>query len=110
MNFLNVFRSLSIRGYRKHSWIHADQDLGRSVKVLGNPNRAYAQLRDIINESRVRETVRLQSRFEPNPIKRRRKRKENDWNIYMSGMKRNVLKALELKTRTELEQKNYQQL
>jgi hypothetical protein len=78
--------------------------------VKGNPNRAYAQLRDILNESKVRETIRLQSRFEPKPIKRRRKRKENDWNIYMSGVKRNVLRAFELKSRTELETKTYQQL
>jgi hypothetical protein len=109
MDFLKAIRYMTIRTYRKHT-MNPTQDLGRSVKVTGNPNRAYAQLRDIINESKVRETVRLQRRFEPNPIKRRRKRKEADWMVYMNGMKRKVLKAFELKTRTELEQQNYKQL
>jgi hypothetical protein len=98
------------RNYRKHNWQFGDEDAGRSVKVTGNPNRAYANLRNIVNESRLRATARAQMRFESKPDKRRRKRKDKDWATYMAGVKSNVKKAFELKNRTESEKKNYKQL
>ncbi len=96
----SVRLGFQIRNYRKHNWQYSEQDLGRSVKVTGNPNRAYALLRDIVNESNIRQTVRAQSRFESKPDKRRRRRKEMDWNRYLNGIKRNVKLALEFETKT----------
>lgn len=98
------------RNYRKHTWQFSDEDSGRSVKVTGNPNRAYANLRNIVNESHLRATARAQMRFESKPDKRRRKRKDKDWATYMAGVKSNVKKAFELKNRTESEKKNYNEL
>jgi gas vesicle protein len=96
-----IFRPFMVqhRFYRKHTWQFSDNDQGFSVKVSGNVNRAVRQLRNMVQEARVRDIVRLQSRFESKPDKRRRKRKENDWKLYLEGVQRNVKKALELKTK-----------
>ena len=88
----------------------SDSDVGRSFRVTSNSNFAFKSLRDLLNESNLRQTVRLQQRFESKPDKRRRKRKENDWRLYLEGVKRNVKKALDLKTRTQEESKNYKHL
>lgn len=98
------------RFYRKHTWQFGEESIGRSVKVTGNPNRAYALLRDIVNESKLRMVVRAQQRFESKPDKRRRKRKDQDWEKYMNGVKKNVIKAFELKHKTEIEKRNYREL
>ena len=67
-------------------------------------------LRDIINESKLRDIVRAQQRFVSKPDKKRARRKANDWSAYLSGVKRQVKRALELQTKTATEKKNYTQL
>ena len=99
-----------VRTYRKHVWMFSDEDQGRAFRVSGNSNFAYKSLRDLLNESNLRQTVRQQQRFESKPDKRRRKRKEGDWRLYLEGVKRNVRKALDLKDKTEEERKHYKHL
>lgn len=41
----------------------------------------------------------MQSRFESNPARKRRLRREREWNGYLAGMKIQVSKAIDLKNR-----------
>ncbi|KAJ3017624.1 hypothetical protein HKX48_003448 [Thoreauomyces humboldtii] len=98
------------RGYKPHTWDKEDRfgDRGRSVRCVGDrATQAYFRLRDIVQESKLREQVRLQERFERNPEKRRRKRKEKEWRTYMKVVKKRVQIAFDLKKRTAIERENY---
>ena len=73
---------------------------GRSVTVSRNtPAIAYARLKVILDESKVRQTVRAQERFERKTDRRRRKRDEREWKAYMKVVKQRVDVAWNLKQR-----------
>ena len=73
----------------------------RSVQVTANKpiNYAYTVLKNVLRDCNVRGQVRMQSRFESNPSKRRRLRREREWKAYLAGMKIQVSKAFDLKNR-----------
>ncbi|KAJ3028493.1 UNVERIFIED_CONTAM: hypothetical protein HDU68_001561 [Siphonaria sp. JEL0065] len=76
------------------------RNTGRSVPVRGlSPAVAYFQLKEILNESKVRATVRAQEWHESNPEKRRRKRKQSDWRKYLEHVKAQVILAKDLALR-----------
>jgi hypothetical protein len=56
-------------------------------------------LKNILKNCNVRGQVRMQSRFESNPARKRRLRREREWNGYLAGMKIQVSKAIDLKNR-----------
>jgi hypothetical protein len=88
------------RSFRKHKDVDGDSEIGRSVNVKKlNVNRAYGDLRKILMECKVKDTVFQQKRFESNPMRRKRKRREREWKSYLAGMKTQVKKAFDLKTR-----------
>ncbi|KAI8908580.1 hypothetical protein EDD86DRAFT_208027 [Gorgonomyces haynaldii] len=99
------------RFFRKHTW-DTLKPAGRSVQVHQglNANQAYFQLKRILEENRVRETVYRQEYFEPNPVKRQRKRKERDWRMYLAQVNVRIKKALFLKGRTEEEKRFYKEI
>ncbi|KAI8894516.1 hypothetical protein BC833DRAFT_604593 [Globomyces pollinis-pini] len=101
---------MGVRTYKKHICDKGNESLGRSVVVNGNPNASYGELRRILQESKVRETIRAQSRFEKAPEARRRKRKERDFDRYLKGVKYQVKAAFDLKVRTERAKKSYEDL
>ncbi|KAL2919764.1 hypothetical protein HK105_200681 [Polyrhizophydium stewartii] len=87
------------------------QSHGRSVACLKmSPTQAYSKLREILNESNFRALVRGQERFEPNPDKRRRRRKERDWAIYMAEVRKQSYQAVDLRKRTKIERANYKEI
>ncbi|KAI9332663.1 hypothetical protein BDR26DRAFT_869121 [Obelidium mucronatum] len=84
------------------------RNVGRSVPVRGlSPALAYFQLKEILAESKVRETVRFQEWFESKPDKRRRKRKEADWRKYLEHVKQQVVLAQDLAWREKVDKQNY---
>ncbi|KAJ3394528.1 Flap-structured DNA-binding and RNA-binding protein [Lobulomyces angularis] len=88
------------RGYRGHISDNRDFSLGRSIKVKGtNITQAYFDLKRVLEESKVRETVRYQERFERPTDKRRRKKKESNFRQYMKHMKKQITLAHDLKKR-----------
>ncbi|KAI8821383.1 uncharacterized protein EV422DRAFT_506071 [Fimicolochytrium jonesii] len=97
------------RTYRPHTT--AEDSQGRSIRTIPDrPTQAYARLRDVIQESRLRETVRAQERFERNPDRKRRKRKEKEWRLYLAHVRKKVQIAFHLKTRSALEKQNYKDI
>ncbi|EGF83347.1 hypothetical protein BATDEDRAFT_85865 [Batrachochytrium dendrobatidis JAM81] len=101
----------SSRGFKKHMGESLPQSAGRSVVVKGtNSTQAYFQLRRILEESNFRALVRGQERFESNPDKRRRKRKERDWAIYMAELRRQTAQARDLTKRHEREKEHYRDI
>ncbi|KAI8617010.1 hypothetical protein BC830DRAFT_145983 [Chytriomyces sp. MP71] len=101
-----------VRPYRPHTPPqHPEKSFGRSVPVRGySPAFAYFQLKDILVQSKVRETVRYQEWHESNPEKRRRKRKQADWRSYMEFVKKQVVLAKDLAKREKLERENYKDI
>ncbi|KAH9246550.1 hypothetical protein BASA81_015897 [Batrachochytrium salamandrivorans] len=71
---------------------------------------AYFYLRKVLNESNFRSLVKGQERFESNPDKRRRKRKERDWAIYMLEVRRQSRQAMDLARRTQQEKNQYRDI
>ena len=110
-NTMNRFHPLfsQVRNYKKHTW-DSLRPFGRSVAVTGTVNRAYYWLRLVLGESRLRETVRAQERFESNPVRKQRKRKERDWRMYSDQVQRRVRLALHLQQRTREEKESYRDL
>jgi hypothetical protein len=87
-----------LRFYKKHLWDSIYKTSGRSVVVpFNNPMLAYAKLKQVLNDSKLRELVQGQERFEKPHDKRRRKRKEAEWKMYMAHVKSSCEKAMELK-------------
>ena len=75
---------------------------GRSIAVpakrdVGGDLAAYARLRNILNESKIRDIVRSQSRHERKHDEKRRKKKEKLFNEYLGFMKKKIDLAYELK-------------
>ncbi|KAJ3110246.1 hypothetical protein HDU96_006771 [Phlyctochytrium bullatum] len=99
---------LQCRGYKVHMYPKSGREHGRSVAVGGmSLSMAYRKLRDVLSESRVRETVRYQERFERNHDKKRRKRKQAEWRKYLTHVKTQVTKAKDLSFRNYIERKTY---
>jgi hypothetical protein len=57
---------------------------------------AYSKLRNILQESKVRETVKFQERFERRHDKKKRKRNAAEWRQYMAFLKKQVQMAKDL--------------
>jgi hypothetical protein len=116
---VSTFFLAQTRGYKKHMGdCNLAPPAGRSFAVEGrgkfgstNPNRAYFALKKLIQEGRIRETVKLQSRFESNPKKRRRKAKEAQWRTYYDEVQARVRKGLHMRQRNEEERRalNYKE-
>ncbi|TPX33100.1 hypothetical protein SmJEL517_g03919 [Synchytrium microbalum] len=97
------------RHYRVH--MPTTESRGRSVAVKSNSvTQAYYKLKSILDESKVRQTVRYQERFERKHDRKRRKLGETHWRKYMSYVKGSVKKAWSLKRRTLLEEQTYRDL
>ncbi|KAI9101020.1 hypothetical protein DFS34DRAFT_612918 [Phlyctochytrium arcticum] len=101
----NPLTMLFSRAYRKE--IVTSESQGRTMKVSRDSLYAYSMLRNVLDESKAKSLVRAQGRFEPNPDKRRRKKREREWKIYMQHVKKQVQIAYDLKTRTQIERRNY---
>jgi hypothetical protein len=112
------FNLMPMRGFKKHMGdANFSPPQGRSILVspfakqpvlsytANTANRAYFKLRSSLIESKVRETVKLQSRFESNPRRRRRKENEAQWRIYFEEIQKKVRAGLNLKHRMESEQR-----
>jgi hypothetical protein len=61
--------------------------------------QGWSQLNRVLSESKFSNKWRLQQRFESNPERRRRKRRQADWSKYLDGMRAQVKEAHELKKR-----------
>ena len=89
--------------YRAHVLNQTDGvSRGRSIAVLskrdsGGELAAYARLRNVLNESKVRDIVRSQARHERKHDEKRRKKKEKVFNEYLQFMKKKIDMAYELK-------------
>ncbi|KAJ3152424.1 hypothetical protein HDU86_005604 [Geranomyces michiganensis] len=101
------------RSYRRHTFetlVH-EGGSGRSVMTYADKAaQAYFRLRDVVQESRLRETVRTQERFERNCDKRRRKKKEKQWRTYIRVVKKRVQVAWDLKNRTLRQKEVYEDI
>ncbi|KAI9366908.1 hypothetical protein DFJ73DRAFT_772056 [Zopfochytrium polystomum] len=106
------FTAAFSRAYRSHMAPRSNTEPhGRSVPVSGKGvAMAYFRLREILNESEVRQTVRYQERFERNHDRMRRKRREADWRVYMAHVKKQVGLAKELDLRKRIARKNYDEI
>ncbi|KAI8591280.1 hypothetical protein BDZ88DRAFT_412000 [Geranomyces variabilis] len=104
---------LQARAYRRHTFetlVH-EGGSGRSVMTYADKAaQAYFRLRDVVQESRLRETVRAQERFERNSDKRRRKKKEKQWKAYMRVVRKRVQVAWDLKNRTARQKEVYEDI
>jgi len=90
-----------IRTFKSHTASNST-NTGRSVVVRGtNVVGAYSQLRDILNESKVRDVVRAQQRHERIHDKKRRIKKQILFDDYLRFMKKKVELAYDLKRKTE---------
>ncbi|KAJ3302718.1 hypothetical protein HDV03_004603 [Kappamyces sp. JEL0829] len=99
------------RTFRKHREVDGDKDLGRSVNVARkNVNKAYLDLKKVLDACNVRDTVYMQKRFESKPMRKRRKRREREWKAYLEGMKVQVKKAFDLKNRSAAQKQHYEQI
>lgn len=97
------FNFCPARFFKSHR-IQNFTNTGRSVTVKGsNVVGAYAQLRDILNESKVRDVVRAQQRHERTHDKKRRIKKQRLFDDYLGFMKKKVELAYDLKRKTEQE-------
>ncbi|KAI8921171.1 hypothetical protein DFJ77DRAFT_506819 [Powellomyces hirtus] len=114
--FLSVFPTTPLatlsqqRFYRRHTYetLSHPHGTGRSVQTTGDrATQAYFRLRDVVQESKLREIVRAQDRFERSTDKRRRKRKEKEWKAYMRVVKKRVAVAFDLKNRTTTAKRLY---
>ena len=94
-------QNLQIRTFKKHSPETFAKDTGASIYVHQGESAkdAYYRLQRLIRASGVRDTVKMQSRFESNPAKKRRLRRAREWSIYLKGMRLQVKKAADLKKR-----------
>ncbi|KAH6563370.1 hypothetical protein BASA50_007520 [Batrachochytrium salamandrivorans] len=114
--YISLFRSPvciahSNRGFKQHMNETFTHSAGRSVVVKGSSSMsAYFYLRKVLNESNFRSLVKGQERFESNPDKRRRKRKERDWAIYMLEVRRQSRQAMDLARRTQQEKNQYRDI
>ncbi|KAJ3190188.1 hypothetical protein HDU85_000479 [Gaertneriomyces sp. JEL0708] len=59
------------------------------------------------DESNIRSIVRSQERFEKKSDKRRRKKAESEWRVFVKSVRKRVRVAYELKKRTREEIKGY---
>ncbi len=91
----------AIRHYKAHLPGALSKSCGRSVvcRTVNNPSTAYNELRSILKDANVRQTVRYQERFERPTDMRRRKKKESKFRIYMAHMKKQIRMAYGLKRR-----------
>jgi ribosomal protein S21 len=79
---------------------------GRSILVMNNsPIQAWATLKNIIQKSNLRSTIKAQERFEKPHDMRRRKKRERLWRVYRQHVDEMVRKAISLKKSHELEKK-----
>lgn len=62
-----------------------------------SPIPAYNRLREILQESKFREVVKNQERFERPCDIRRRKRKEKEWKYFMNHVRQKVNHAFQKK-------------
>ena len=107
MSLLQRFKSPILQQvcyYRAHVLNLQDSlSRGRSIAVPtkresgGGELAAYARLRNVLNESKVRDIVRAQSRHERKHDEKRRKKKEKLFNEYLQFMKKKIEMAYELK-------------
>ena len=97
------------RGFKKHQVEKLGYSAGRSVLVHQglSASQANYKLRTILQESNFRHLVQSQKRFIPNPVRRRMKRKQRDWQTYLRTMRLRVKQAWDMKTKNEIEKKNY---
>ncbi|KAI9012987.1 hypothetical protein BC832DRAFT_275460 [Gaertneriomyces semiglobifer] len=97
------------RLYTRHTW-HTQQVYGLtspSIRVTSSPAVAFRQLRAMTDESNIRSIVRSQERFEKKSDKRRRKKAESEWRVFVKSVRKKVRVAYELKKRTREEIKGY---
>ncbi|KAJ3293428.1 hypothetical protein HK104_004463 [Borealophlyctis nickersoniae] len=108
-----VLSSMPCRYYRRHMW-HVTPppgNVGRSVAVKGgNPLQAWNRLRQILDESKIRETAKRQERFERNHDKKRRRAREIEWRWVKLKVSEQVKMAYDLKRRMEQEKANYKDI
>eukprot|EP00842_Homolaphlyctis_polyrhiza_P004595 jgi/Hompol1/5136/HPOL_000841-RA len=103
--------AMQSRGFKKHMNETFSISAGRSVAVKGvSVSQAFFKLRQILAESNFRALVRSQQRFESNPDRRRRLRKERDWAHYMVHVRRQAKQAVDLARRTKQEQQFYKEI
>lgn len=101
---------LQSRNYKAHTVFNSGIT-GRSVPVKGrNVAGAYAQLREILSESKVRDVVRAQERHERVHDKKRRIKKQKLFDDYLVFMKKKVELAFDLKRRTEQENRDAERI
>jgi hypothetical protein len=91
----SLFNLSQQRAYKPHSLEaqlsgRKQSSVGRSIFVNWSVAHAYMELRNVLQESKVRETVRHQMWFESKHDKRRRKRKEAEWRMYKIYMKEQI--------------------
>ncbi|KAI8925544.1 hypothetical protein BC831DRAFT_460412 [Entophlyctis helioformis] len=101
-----------VRWYKKHMNESLSYSSGRTVVVKGSasPTVAYFRLRAVLEEANFRSLVKSQERFESNPDKRRRRRKEKDWAVYMAELRRQSRLAVDLRDRHKTEMANYKDI
>ncbi|TPX75539.1 hypothetical protein CcCBS67573_g03208 [Chytriomyces confervae] len=107
-----AINSMQTRSYRPHTPpMLSFKNTGRSVPVRGlSASFAYFQLKEILNESKVRETVRFNEWHERKHDKKRRKRKQADWRKYLEFVKEQVVLAKDLDKRSRIQYANYKHL
>jgi hypothetical protein len=103
------------RTFKTHVHDTMHSSYGRSVTCNnGNTSTsivfAASNLRRILAEGRVRETVRAQSRFERNHDRKRRLRKERDWATYLRHVRTRVQEAWDMKKQSDLARRHYQDI
>lgn len=99
------------RGYKKHMGdCNFELAVGRSCAIQssgqGNfpsASKAYHALKQTLFDEKLREIVRLQSRFESKGDKRRRKSKEAQWRIYKEEVHKRICAGLHAKNRHDQE-------
>jgi ribosomal protein S21 len=119
-----MFAGLRIftRGFRAHICDDKIYSFGRSIIVrnqnvtsvfplhrLINP-QAYSQLKNVLVESKLRETVKYQERFERPTDKRKRKKNEGIYNRFLDYKRRQIRKAYALNDKEKIDAENYVQI
>ncbi len=97
-----------LRTLRTHVLDYDNTSRGRSVVVQNRSVAlAYNRLREILNESNVRETVRYQQFFERKHDKKRRLKNERRFRQYLVFMEKNIQRSAQLRKQTLTEKSNY---
>lgn len=100
-----------IRSYRAHICDDKVFSMGRSILVRNTTiNGAYRNLKNVLQDSKLRQVSKYQETFERPTDRRLRKKKEGIYNRFLDYKRRQVRKAYQLEEENRIANKEYEQI